>query len=241
MKELKLSEVLSGFDPRKLITNNRPIRFIPMIVEDENKVYQRNQILRSYQTFKQEKNNNYTKKYMSTIYGLLFKNERRYHLKRNKLNINLPESTDEDIAIKLPLTQPNKSKDEIKMNIPLYQKHEPNKSNNIIQKLCDRNYFASIKNKSNFNQRSFIRNDKGRKFRNMAVEKSRLLEIIYTTDEFFKQKAKTKQEQLIRRLQLNGVNLNEQKLSPIDIKYNHGIKVNNHYASRTLNNFIQKK
>lgn len=49
---LKKNEVLAK-------TMKRPIRVIPFIVEDEKLIYQRNQIIKSYETFQNEKKINY--------------------------------------------------------------------------------------------------------------------------------------------------------------------------------------
>lgn len=66
----------------------RPIKINPFYVEDEELKYQRREIIKAYETFQNEKQNNYIQEYLETVYGLLFKNEKKYYIKRNKFLIN---------------------------------------------------------------------------------------------------------------------------------------------------------
>lgn len=218
MKEVKVEEVLFGYDSVKLKINNKPFRIIPMIIEDENKVFQLAQILKSYQTFRNEKNNIYTEKYMSTIYGLLFRNERRYHIKRNKLSIHLPELIeDENALIKLPLTQPNKYNKSIQITIPPINSQEVSQAKTINQKSFEKTSSPLMKLRTS-NQGIGNKNNPNARFRNLSVEKSRLLEMIYTSNEFFKQKVMTKQERLNRRINYYYQNTSPNHLHSQEIK-----------------------
>lgn len=63
-----------------------------MIVQDYNESkddeYERNQIIKKHRVFTNEIKHNYTTIYLDTVSDLLFKNENKYHVKRNRLNVS---------------------------------------------------------------------------------------------------------------------------------------------------------
>ena len=63
-----------------------------MIVQDYNESkddeYERNQIIKKHRVFTNEIKHNYTTVYLDTVSDLLFKNENKYHIKRNRLNVS---------------------------------------------------------------------------------------------------------------------------------------------------------
>ena len=71
----------------KLSSKNRPLKIMPLFIDNEELKIERNQIIRSHDIFKNEINNNYTEPYLNTLYGLLFKNEKKYYVKRNQMHI----------------------------------------------------------------------------------------------------------------------------------------------------------
>lgn len=63
-----------------------------MIIQDYNESkdneYERNQIIKKHRVFTNEIKHNYTTIYLDTVSDLLFKNENKYFLKRNRLNVS---------------------------------------------------------------------------------------------------------------------------------------------------------
>ena len=69
----------------KFTHRNQRQKIIPLFIEDETRKYERKQIIKSHDYFNKQINHNYTEMYMSTLFGMLFMNEKQYYTKRNKL------------------------------------------------------------------------------------------------------------------------------------------------------------
>ena len=69
----------------KFTNKNQRQKIIPLFIEDETRKYERKQIIKSHDYFHKQINHNYTEMYMSTLFGMLFMNEKQYYAKRNKL------------------------------------------------------------------------------------------------------------------------------------------------------------
>lgn len=79
-----------------LTSRGRPLKIMPLFLDNEDVKIERKQIIRSHDIFQNEVHNNYTDVYMNTLYGLLFQNEKKYYVKRNQMTIE--ENTDNCIT-----------------------------------------------------------------------------------------------------------------------------------------------
>lgn len=71
-----------------LSNKNRPHKIMPLFIENEQLVMERKQIVHSHDIFENEKNHTYNTEYMNKMYTLLFENEKKYYLERNKMILN---------------------------------------------------------------------------------------------------------------------------------------------------------
>ena len=91
------------------LTLTEPSMRIPSkkIIQDYNHQskddeYERNQIIKKHRVFTNEIKHNYTTIYLDTVSDLLFKNENKYFLKRNKLNVSTHHSQQQQQQTALP-------------------------------------------------------------------------------------------------------------------------------------------
>ena len=75
----------------QLSNKNRPQKIMPLFIDNEQLVMERKQIIHSHNIFENEKNHTYNKDYMNKMYMLLFENEKKYYLERNKMILNQRE------------------------------------------------------------------------------------------------------------------------------------------------------
>ena len=77
----------------QLSNKNRPQKIMPLFIDNEQLVMERKQIIHSHNIFENEKNHTYNKDYMNKMYMLLFENEKKYYLERNKMILNQRKHT----------------------------------------------------------------------------------------------------------------------------------------------------
>ena len=70
-----------------LSNRNKHKKIITLFVEDENVLYQRKRILKSHDCFLKQIHKKYSERYITTMFHMLFKNEKEYHVKRKDLSL----------------------------------------------------------------------------------------------------------------------------------------------------------
>ena len=93
----------------QLSNKNRPQKIMPLFIDNEQLVMERKQIIHSHNIFENEKNHTYNKDYMNKMYMLLFENEKKYYLERNKMILNQREHPNKKQKVQIEAVFPNVS------------------------------------------------------------------------------------------------------------------------------------
>lgn len=199
-----------------LKSSNRPNKIIPLFIDDENRKIERGLVLKSYDVFTNEINSNYTNQYMKTLFGLLFNNEHRYYIKRNKLKVDGSKSrtktNDKKKKRKIKIDKDEsyiKSRGYETSRVPknpylgCYVSEEiPNtmtsrraQGHSLITTPRKSKHTLSATNTPSNTPRM------NQKFFNKILEKDKLLNLIYSTNKLFEEEKETKKARMSMKIE----------------------------------------
>ena len=87
-RQIKLGSLFKGRGAKKLKMHTVKINFktIPLFIENENRIIERNQILHTHEVFQNEKKKTvYQEDYMNIMFDSLYKNKRNYSYERPRV------------------------------------------------------------------------------------------------------------------------------------------------------------
>lgn len=190
----------------KLSSKNRPLKIMPLFIDNEELKIERNQIIRSHDIFQNEINNNYTEPYLNTLYGLLFKNEKKYYVKRNQMHIEdylTHKKSNEPIKnnhhLTLPKTKVSSKSDPTPVSHSLSPQHKKKGSHFQYRITKIKEEFFKPPPKE-YETKKFVKSNKyEKKFKYLSLDSNKIINMIHNSDKLCDQYRTTLKDQAMRR------------------------------------------
>lgn len=190
----------------KLSSKNRPLKIMPLFLDNEDVKIERNQIIRSHNIFQNEINNNYTEFYLNTLYGMLFKNEKKYYVKRNQMDFKdylihkkNNESISNDQHLSLPKPKKSSESEHSSVNHSFFLKHKKNESHFQYSLTKIKEEFIKPPPKENEMKKYFKSNKYEKKFKYLSLDSNKIINMIHNSDKLCDQYRATLKDQAMRR------------------------------------------
>lgn len=164
----------------QLSNKNRPQKIMPLFIDNEQLVMERKQIIHSHNIFENEKNHTYNKDYMNKMYMLLFENEKKYYLERNKMILNQREHPNKKQKVQIedivkPIVKIRHKKYNRNINNTEFHHYKYKSfSNNMPEKEEDVNISKVVFNKNDKKQKKRIE----KKYRYLSFDSNKMFEMI---------------------------------------------------------------